>query len=390
MIEPVVDSSKMNSSDDEGLAEGEADGDAPRPVSVKRDPVRLTGLLVVFGLLLIAVWYALSDRYAPSTTRGIVSANVIQIASRVSGRVTGVLVEDNEFVDAGDPIFHIDQRPFELAAEQARAKLAQATQTIAASSARLAASYAKVAQMQAQLEVVQAEALRMKKLRDRAVVSAARLQTAEGDLATAKANLDAAIAQAASDEQQIGVSGADNPQVKAARLAMELAEYDLFSTSVRAPARGVVTNLRMAAGQFAAAGSPVMTFIDARAAWITAELRENQLRGIDPGDRVSVLFDVLPGVPFSGKVESISWGIDAGRNEARGLPVNRPINQWFEPARRIPVRIVLDGDMVNDWPRQVKVGAKADVLIFSSSGWNPVSILAYGFHRIRGWLSVFY
>ena len=70
-------------------------------------------LLVVMGGL-----YALSDRMAPSSSRGVVSANVLQIAPRVSGEVTEVtevMVNDDAVVQAGDPLFSIDARPFELA-----------------------------------------------------------------------------------------------------------------------------------------------------------------------------------------------------------------------------------------------------------------------------------
>ena len=123
-----------------------------------------------------------------------------------------------------------------------------------------------------------------------------------------------------------------------------VAAVPLYST-VTAPTRGVVTNLQLAIGQFAAAGSPVMTFFDSRGAWITADLRENQIGNIEPGDEVEILFDAMPGQTFRGRVHSIAWGIDPGRTSAGGLMQNRPENQWFEPARRMPVHIELEGGM---------------------------------------------
>src|SRR5699024_8148696 len=152
---------------------------------------------------------------------------------------------------------------------------------------------------------------------------------------------------------------------------LERAQYDLASTSVRAPHFGVVTNVTLSEGQFISAGSPAMTFIDAEAAWVTVDFRENQLRAVDPGDRVHLLFDAVPGRIFEGRVQSIAWGIDPGRSSQGGLVVNQPANRWFEPARRIPVRIEL-ADGMDAWPRSARVGGKVHALVFAHGALNPI------------------
>jgi len=111
---------------------------------------------------------------------------------------------------------------------------------------------------------------------------------------------------------------------------------------VRAPHYGVVTNVMLAEGQFVGAGNPALTFIDADAAWVTVDLRENQLQNIENGDAAHLLFDAVPGKIFEGRAQSIAWGIDPGRNVQGGLVVNQPTNRWFEPARRIPAPTVID------------------------------------------------
>lgn len=93
-------------------------------------PARTVALVVVVALVLIAGLYALMDRYVPSSPRGIVSANVVQIAPRVSGTITRVHVADDAIVEAGDPLFSLDPRPFELAVRQAEANLNTALQTV--------------------------------------------------------------------------------------------------------------------------------------------------------------------------------------------------------------------------------------------------------------------
>ena len=68
-----------------------------------------------------------------------------------------------------------------------------------------------------------------------------------------------------------------------------LAQLNRRFATLTAPTRGVVTNLRLAISQYVAPGTPAMTFIDARGAWITADLRENQLGNVRTGDREALL-----------------------------------------------------------------------------------------------------
>lgn len=373
------------------------DGEVPPPVPPSSQPKKKRGnpaaipaLLVLLILGALAAWQALSDEYAPSTGRGIVSANIVQIAPRVAGRVTEVLVQDNDIVQADQPLLRIDPRPYQLAVQKARENLRKAVQSVSASSASLEAGYARVAQAQARYRNAVTEADRKHKLAARGYASQAAMQSADTSLRSARGDLEAAIAQFKADKKRLGVQGEDNADIRAARLQLEIAEYDLLSTTIYAPNVGVITNMSLSPGQFASTGKAVMTFIDARAVWIMTELRENQIRGVDPGDRASVMFDALPGQMFDAHVESIGWGIDLGRSEQRGLPVNRPVNQWFEPARRMPVRVVLEGNIVDDWPRKAKIGAKAHVLIYAEGAEHPVALAATWAQKALGFFSKFY
>ncbi|MGX9854528.1 HlyD family secretion protein [Limimaricola variabilis] len=370
------------------MSSPEANAEATASPARKSNPAKPLALLTIVVIVLIAGWYAASDRHAPSTSRAVISANVVQIAPRVSGRVTDIMVSDNEIVPAGDVLFQIDERPFALAVQQARAQLDVATQSMDASSAQLSATYAQVAQANANLENAKAENARIEELSERGLVPTAQLDASRTKLANAEASLEAAQAQSESAEAQLGVTGDENPQIRAAQLALEQAEYDLLSTKVTAPRRGVVTNLQLAPGQFVSAGQPAMTFIEDEGVWITAEMRENQLVEIDAGDRATLVFDADPGKVYQGSVQSLGWGINPGRSQAGGLPVNAPSTQWFEPARRMPVRIELDGGL-DAWPRKARVGGNVSVLIHATGG-GFIDSIASGFQRAGSWLTALY
>ncbi len=110
------------------------------------------------------------------------------------------------------------------------------------------------------------------------------------------------------------------------------------------------------------------------------------MQSVAPGDPVHLLFDAVPGTIFTGRVQSVAWGIDPGRSIQGGLVVNKPTTRWFEPARRIPVRVELDGPM-EDWPRQVRVGGKVHAVIFAGGTGNPIAWIARGIQRVRSWTS---
>ena len=346
-------------------------------------PIALAVLLL---LIVLVVLYALTDRMAPSSSRGIVAAHVVQIAPRVSGEVTEVLVGDDAVVQAGDPLFRLDARPFELAVAQAEANLANTTQQINASSASLVAAQAAVTQARTSLGATRADADRTFRLEERGVASKAQGDAARAQVADAQARLQTAEANLESARAQLGPQGTDNPAILGVQAQLERAQYDLASTTVTAPHFGVVTNVTLSEGQFIGAGNPAMTFIDADAAWVTVDLRENQLQDVAPGDPVSLLFDAVPGRLFEGRVQSIAWGINPGRSIQGGLVVNQPANRWFEPARRIPVSIELAAGM-DAWPRQTRVGSKVHAVIFADGTANPVAWIAGAMQRLRSFAS---
>ncbi|BDB27565.1 membrane protein [Cupriavidus sp. TA19] len=68
---------------------------------------------------------------APWTRDGHVRAEVIQVASDVSGLVTAVMIDDNARVHRGQVLFVLDQERFSLALRQARAEAASARAALA-------------------------------------------------------------------------------------------------------------------------------------------------------------------------------------------------------------------------------------------------------------------
>ena len=354
----------------------------------QRNPARMVAFIVAILVVVLMTWYVLTDRHAPYTSRGTVSTWVTLIGPRVGGQVGEVFVHDNQQVRQGTPLFALDPRPFEVAVQQAEATLAQATQGIDASSAALAASQADVAQARVNLANTRLATARTLELEQQQLVSRADGDNARASVRTAEAQLQAALAGLRSAELQLGEGGADNPQIRQAQAQLEQAQLNLLYATVEAPRDGLVTNLQLAVGQYASAGAQVLTFVDSDGAWVVADMRENQLGNIRPGDRAGILFDAVPGTIFEGRVHSIAGAIDPGRTFSGGLLQNAPETRWFEPARRIPVRIELAPDQA--WPEQVRSGAKVSVVVYTGGHGGPVGWIAALLHRIQAISSYLY
>lgn len=371
-----------------GPGEGVTDQPVPAEPKAKGNPARKAGLLVLMILISSLSWHVLSDLMAPSSVTGSVAAFTTQIAPRVSGQVARLHVADNQNVKAGDPLFSLDPAPFELAVRQAEVGHAQALIASDASIVSLASVEAQLMQAQLAFEKQEAATERSRQLFSRGLLSQSQMEADIAQLSTAESSFNAARAQLESATLQAGGGGSDSPQVQAAQLQLEQARLNEQFTTIVAPTDGVITNMKLAVGQFVNAGTPSLTFIESETPWVVVDMRENQLLNVAVGDVARVAFDGAPGHTFEARVRGIAWGIDPGRTAANGLPQNQAMTRWFEPARTIPVHIELvDQDA---WPDNVRVGSKASALIYSGGTETPVAAIASTLQTIGAYLSYLY
>ncbi len=338
----------------------------PPDAKKARNPVRRWVAIILLVCVLVFGYSLIADRLTPYTPQGIVQAFVVAVAPEVPGRVIEVAVADNQKVEAGDLLFRVDPEPYEIALEKAKADVAAAGQSIGADTAGVSAAQAKVVEAQAQLTNVIEQTARTDELVKKGVFAKARGDQAKAQRDSAKAQLKQAEAEQRQAEEALGPQGADNPQLRAATAALAKAERDLIHATVNAATPGLVTNLQLTLGQFAGAGQPVMTFIDTRSHWIVASFRENNLENVKPGDAVDIVFDVRPGEIFTGKVESVGWGVSNNNNNNNGnagaLPTIKNQSSWIRDPQRFPVRIELDS---KEYVTGLRHGSQANVIVYT-------------------------
>src|SRR5215469_14298438 len=285
----------------------------PTPPPPRRaDPLRRwTVVVLILGVLLFG-WTLIADRLTPYTSDASVRSFVVRMVPEVSGKVVEVAVRDNQVVHPGDLLYQIDQTPFRIAVERAEARLAAAGQAVGASTAAVDAAQAQLTEDTAKRTNARDQAARVFELVRVGVYPRAKGDQARGELDAAEAQVKQSQADLEQARQALGPQGADNPQIREALAALEQARLDLSRTTLRAPGDGVVTNRQLTVGQFATAGQPALTFLDARLVWLNAFFRENSLEYITSGAQAEVVLDVLPGRVLPARVESLGWGVSEG------------------------------------------------------------------------------
>lgn len=334
------------------------------------DPVRRVTLILLAVIVLLVIWYLRADRVTPYTSQARVHALVVPIAPEVSGTVTSVAVSNNQRVEAGQVLFQIDVENYQMAVDNAEATLQLARQNQGVSNANVEAARAQLATAEANKTKAEQDAVRMRNIRDEdpGAISERRIESAESNLAASVGRVEGARANLEKAIQALGEEGDDNSSIQQALVALDQARLNLQRATVRAPTDGVVTDVRLDKGNFAAAGHPQLTFISTRDVWIQADYTENNLGNIDVGDDVAIVFDVLPGQVIEGRVREVGYGVSVDTAPLGSLPTINNDKNWLRDSQRYPVLVEFSLADAND-RRLLKVGSQASVIVFTGEHW---------------------
>jgi len=351
------------------------------------DPVRKISKYVLYAVMFIFFWYVIADRVAPWTDQARVQAYVVPIVSQVSGRVIEINVNKDQPVQPGDTLFKIDPADYELAVENAESALELTGQKIGAGTANVTTAQAGVVEAETNLEHMKVQSVRVYELEKQKVFSKSDGDKARAKVKAAEAQLMRARAQLEKAKQALGEKGNKNPRIRSAIAALKKAQLDLSRTIIVAPSLGGITNLQIDVGHYASAGVPMMTFIEIDNIWIQANLRENNIANIKPGNSVDISLDVAPGKIFKGTVSSVGFAVDSGSSGRVGdLASVDGKSGWLRDAQRFPVIITFDDNSAKGYRR---LGGQADVLVYTGDNWiiNP---LGWIWIRILSWFSYVY
>jgi membrane fusion protein (multidrug efflux system) len=356
--------------------------------------------LIVGGIVVLVAGFFLW-RYLgsyESTDDAQIDGHLNAISARVSGHVTKLLVNDNQYVEAGTLLVEIDPRDYEIAVASARAayqdalataesmrvnvpittastgsQLSAAQSEVEGTRAGLSMSRQQLEGARAQLEQAIANDIkaqndvgRYKQLVDKQEISHQQYDQAVAAARSSAAGVTAARASVAAAEQQVSQSQAKldqmdanlraaqtAPQQNAAvraraqaamaqaqqkKAALDQALLNLQYARLVAPVNGIVSNRTVEVGQNVQIGQELMKIINLDDIWVTANFKESQLRLMRPGQGSTISVDAY-GKKYNGHVQSIAGASGALFSM---LPPENATGNYVKVVQRIPVKITFD------------------------------------------------
>jgi membrane fusion protein, multidrug efflux system len=356
--------------------------------------------LIVGGIVVLVAGFFLW-RYLgsyESTDDAQIDGHLNAISTRVSGHVVKLLVNDNQYVEAGTPLVEIDPRDYEVAVSRAKAAYQDAVATaeslqvnvpitnvntgsqVSNAQADVEGGRAGVAVARQQLEATRAQLEqaiandikaqndvgRYKQLVDKQEISHQQYDQAVAAARSSAAGVAAARASVAATEQQVAQAQAKVLQAEAGLRAagtapqqmasarsraqaaqaqaqqkkaeLEQAMLNLQYTRLAAPVNGIVSNRSVEVGQNVQTGQELMKIINLDDIWVTANFKESQLRLMRPGQRATISVDAY-GKKYNGHVESIAGASGALFSL---LPPENATGNYVKVVQRVPVKITFD------------------------------------------------
>src|SRR5580700_3478265 len=310
----------------------------------RRDRIRW-GMFALLPLVLIvgAYWYVTGGQIM-STDDAYVEADKVGISTDVAGIVKDVNVKENQQVEAGQVLYRLDPRQFQIALDNAKANLAQTALSIEAMKQDYARMVSDVAAQQAQVDLDQTNFNRATMLLRSGTTTQAAYDQVQATLQTDKSKLDALREQAQVQLARLGgkadIDATQHPQYLQAKAQVDEAQRQLDHTVVTAPFAGIATDVpSIAPGKYLAASTTAFFLVDTDHVWVTANPKETELTYVRPGQSVTITVDTYPGVEWQGTVESIS---PAAAQEFSLLPAQNTSGNWVKVVQRVPMRVRVD------------------------------------------------
>ncbi|MBI0328846.1 HlyD family secretion protein [Burkholderia plantarii] len=340
----------------------------PRPNNTKRKRM-MTILIVIIVLAAIAygIYYFLVARFHETTDDAYVNGNVVQITPQVTGTVIAVNADDTQTVTAGAPLVVLDPADARVALQQAEANLAQTVRQVRGLFVNDDQYRAQVALRETDLSKAQDDLRRRLAVAQTGAVSQEEISHARDAVKAAQASVDAAKQQLASNRAlTANTTVADHPNVLAAAAKVRDAYLANARNTLPAPVTGYVAKRSVQVGQRVAPGNPLMSVVPLNGVWVDANFKEVQLTHMRIGQPVELTADIYgSSVKYQGKVV----GFSAGTGSAFSLlPAQNATGNWIKVVQRLPVRIALDPQQLQQHPLRIGLSMQVDVDIKDDHG----------------------
>jgi membrane fusion protein (multidrug efflux system) len=282
---------------------------------------------VILAVVVAVVGVAINESRYVSTDDAYIETHAVMLASKVSGQVINVLVQDNQVVKEGDLVAEIDPMDYKVKLGESAARYDMALFKQNNAKANFTAATSEIDLSKKDLE-------RYTSLYADGAVPKQQLDQAQIQYDAAKAKL----MQANQNLLSVNNNRVADAELKQLASAKQQSELNLSYTKIFAPQGGYVTGRNVEKGEYVQVGQPLLAIVPEKV-WVVANFKENQLENMKPGQEVEIKIDTYPHKVFKGKVDSIQRSSGA---KASLFPPENAVGSFVKIVQRIPVKIVFD------------------------------------------------
>ena len=277
------------------------------------------------------------------TENAYVKQHNLAVSAEVSGRVIEVPIHDDQPVEVGTLLFRLDATPFEITVARARAQMDVVRTDVQSLRVEYRATLLDASSAEERIAFLAKQLERQELLKEKGMSRADVYDEAKHNLEEARSRLknihestNRVLAGLLGDPQ---LPAERHPRFVEAKAAYDAATVDLAHTVVKAPAAGVVTNMKLQVGEHVEKGSAIFSIIQSGPVWVEANFKETQLTYMRPGQRAIVVADAYPDIEWQAKVLAISAATGA---EFAVLPPQNATGNWVKVVQRLPVQLEVE------------------------------------------------
>jgi len=294
---------------------------------------KITILSAIVFVIIIGIFvysYLKKDRLEAIDTTGIVEGTEVNLASKISGRISEICCKEGDTVQKDAVVIRLVSDDLKAAVEQAAASLERAKADERSAAALIESSRADLNTAKADVKNAEADVEKSKVQMEDAKKQMERMtslfkenlasQSDEDRVVTAyessraayessKARYEGSLSRVEQSSSQLYYSqtqlASAKARLKEAEAALSIQEAKLDDTVIKTPISGTVVFKAMEAGEFVSPGVTVLTIVDMQNLWVRIDVEENLIGHIGIGSEARVTVDGMEKRSTSGKVYKI-------------------------------------------------------------------------------------
>ncbi len=282
------------------------------------------------------------------TDNAQVKQQIVPVNSRVQGYIKEIRFKEYEKVKRGDTLIIIDDSDMSLRVAQARADYQNALagrsvadRSVGVAAANVAVTEASISEAKVLMDMAKTDLDRYSRLLEQDAVTRQQFDASRTDYEAKKARYEMLARQRSATSSVVAETrqriAQNDAGIELAKALLETAELNLSYCIIVAPCDGYTSRKEIQEGQLVQPGQTLLDIVDSNDVWIEANYKETQLQHIDPGSKVEIKVDAIPGVVFNGEVASIS---KATGSSLSVLPQDNSAGNFVKVRQRVPVKIL--------------------------------------------------